>query len=56
MPEHGCILFGHALAGVQHDDGHLADLDGLQGLEDAEFLDRFLDLGATAQAGGVDQR
>ena len=53
--EHRCVLVGHAFAGIEHDHRDLAVLDRLQRLDDRELLDRFLDLAATTQAGGVDQ-
>ena len=53
--EHGGVLVGDAFAGIDHEHHHLCRLDGLQGLDDAEFLDRFVDLGLAPDAGGVDQ-
>ena len=55
VPEHGGVLFGHALPGVEHHHGYFAVLDGLQRLEHAELLDGLLDLRAASQAGGVHQ-
>ncbi len=38
--EQACVLFGDAVVRVHHGDHHVRRLDGLQRLDDAEFLDR----------------
>ena len=49
------VLLADAQFAVQHQDHHLRLVDGLQGLDDAEFFDRLVHLRLAPQAGGVQQ-
>ncbi len=49
------VLVRDVLPGIQDQDGHVAVLDRLQGLDHRKLLDRLEDLAATPQPGGVDQ-
>ena len=50
------VLLGDVVLRVHDDDHHVGGLDGLQGLDHAEFLDRLLDPRAAPQARRIDQR
>jgi hypothetical protein len=54
--DEGQILVGEILARVDHDHRNLGRSNGLQSLDNAEFLYRFLNARAATDAGGVDQR
>ena len=49
------VLVGHALRRVQQQQHDVGRLDGLQGLDHRELLDRLEHLALAAQPGGVDQ-
>ena len=54
--EQARILLGDRVVRVDHADHDVRRVDRLQRLDDAEFLDRFLDARAAPHAGRVDQR
>ncbi len=54
--EQADVLLGHAVVCIQHGDHDLRLLDGLQRLDDAEFLDRLVHARLAANAGRIDQQ
>ena len=49
------VLLGNAVLGVDHNEAHVAALDGHGGPQDAVFLDGVVHLGLFAHTGGVDE-
>ena len=49
------VLLGDAVLGVDHNEAHVAALNGHGGPEDAVFLDGVVHLGLFAHTGGVDE-
>ena len=54
-PGHLGVLLGDALLGVDHNEAHIAALNGHGGPEHGVFLNDILHLGLLAHAGGVDE-
>ena len=50
------ILLGDRVVRIDDADHDVRRVDGLQRLDDAEFLDRFFDARAASHAGGIDER
>ena len=50
-----CVLFRHALGGVEQEQNHMGAFDGLKRFHHREFFDGFKHLSFSAQTCGVDQ-
>ena len=56
MPRQGGVLFADTLLRIQDQQHHIGLFDGLQRLDDTEFLDRLVDPGPAPHPRRIDKR